>query len=601
MDTSAVSLSVVPAERSFFLGAPIPATVAVTNNSGDNIVFENMNPYSVVVTDGSGKVLFDPTTRMIFTGGYIRKVVSPGMTKEFPVDLGLYIETLTPGTYSVRLAIRRTSEPAWPDYPAPVEFAVKLEMPTAGEAAEVIASDMKQRRGFVRLLPPIYVAPLEKFAAEGDGSAFEGLRQVPSKEATRAMVDVLSNETDPRRLDAEATGLILRLPSLNHPTFAPPPLGGVPLDTVWDDDAKNKARQLAHVLLRSPEARLRMDGAQLLGTLGLASDADELTQAGLEALGADRGDVPGPWQPDQLNVGAFTSALSSLAKRGIIVPGDPKADPLWALVTFDSYGPGKGRPQGWAELVRQWFGSPIPALRAAAVSSIPHPPPASFAGLLAKAKDDPAETVRRSALFVTEHKVIIGRGSPLAPLPPVVIQIQGNTAKMVTSSAQWQVEAYSALIAKYPQNADNYDNRGVAKCDLGQPDSAISDFDTAIRLRPGLAAAYNNRGLAHAAKGDAAAAISDYTAALSIDPKMAEAYFNRGLRYAAARQYDDAIRDFSAAIPLDPDYAPAFGQRAELERAEGKTKLAEADERHANALDSNWRDVKGRPRIQAGG
>ena len=45
-----------------------------------------------------------------------------------------------------------------------------------------------------------------------------------------------------------------------------------------------------------------------------------------------------------------------------------------------------------------------------------------------------------------------------------------------------------------PDFSEAYNNRGVAKDALGRYESAIADYDEAIRLQPDFSKAYNNRG-----------------------------------------------------------------------------------------------------------
>lgn len=43
-------------------------------------------------------------------------------------------------------------------------------------------------------------------------------------------------------------------------------------------------------------------------------------------------------------------------------------------------------------------------------------------------------------------------------------------------------------------DAEGYNNRGFAYCEIGQYDQAISDLSKAVEIDPRLAQAYNNRG-----------------------------------------------------------------------------------------------------------
>ena len=64
--------------------------------------------------------------------------------------------------------------------------------------------------------------------------------------------------------------------------------------------------------------------------------------------------------------------------------------------------------------------------------------------------------------------------------------------------------------------------------------------------------AYYNRGNAWYAKNEYDTAIADYDDAIRLNPKDALAYNNRGSAWNAKTEYDKAIVDFNEAIRLDP-------------------------------------------------
>ena len=67
-----------------------------------------------------------------------------------------------------------------------------------------------------------------------------------------------------------------------------------------------------------------------------------------------------------------------------------------------------------------------------------------------------------------------------------------------------------------PDYAGAYINRGNAKQELEQYDSAVADYDEAIRLNPDLAEAYFNRGNTKIALGLKDAAREDFERALEM-------------------------------------------------------------------------------------
>jgi len=112
------------------------------------------------------------------------------------------------------------------------------------------------------------------------------------------------------------------------------------------------------------------------------------------------------------------------------------------------------------------------------------------------------------------------------------------------------------------KDAEIYNNRGFAYCEIGQYDQAISDFSKAIEINPRFAPAYNNRGAAYLYTAQYDQAISDLSKAVEIDPRLANAYNNRGWAYIKMEQYDEAVSDFDKTIEIDPRLAEAYFYRA---------------------------------------
>ena len=130
--------------------------------------------------------------------------------------------------------------------------------------------------------------------------------------------------------------------------------------------------------------------------------------------------------------------------------------------------------------------------------------------------------------------------------------------------------------ASATEKAIALNNRGV---DAKTPETALRDFDEAIRLAPNIAKIYNNRGTARL--GTPELALEDFTAAIRIDPNYAVAYTSRGECYQLIGKHDEAIRDFDQAIKLAPQYMHAmynpYQSRSTSREAKGDLKGAEAD------------------------
>ena len=144
---------------------------------------------------------------------------------------------------------------------------------------------------------------------------------------------------------------------------------------------------------------------------------------------------------------------------------------------------------------------------------------------------------------------------------------------------------YNEAIRINPGYAVAYVNRGYAYWRKKENDRAIADYTKAIRLDRKYAAAYNNRGDVYREKGDDASAIADFTEAIRIDPNYALAYRNRGNVHWRKDDNDRAIADFTVAIRLDPKFAHAYNNRGLAYRDKGDTARALADFTEAVRLD----------------
>ena len=110
-------------------------------------------------------------------------------------------------------------------------------------------------------------------------------------------------------------------------------------------------------------------------------------------------------------------------------------------------------------------------------------------------------------------------------------------------------------------SAQTYLTWGNTKYHLGDYKGAITDYDSAIRLKPDHAAAYYNRGNAKYKLGQHLAAIADFDSAIRLNPDHAKAYYNRGLAKDKLGQHLAAIADFDSTIRLKPDDADAYNNR----------------------------------------
>jgi tetratricopeptide (TPR) repeat protein len=126
----------------------------------------------------------------------------------------------------------------------------------------------------------------------------------------------------------------------------------------------------------------------------------------------------------------------------------------------------------------------------------------------------------------------------------VTVDLGNNVAARVGKD----VEKQTAAIAKNPDDAEAYFQRGRLFIRLREFSRARDDFNQAIDLKPDHFEAYHQRGHAHEGLGQAQKAIDDFTAALKGQPQNAHLYHARGENYLHLRDYVKAVEDLNRAL-----------------------------------------------------
>jgi tetratricopeptide (TPR) repeat protein len=137
------------------------------------------------------------------------------------------------------------------------------------------------------------------------------------------------------------------------------------------------------------------------------------------------------------------------------------------------------------------------------------------------------------------------------------------------------------LIQHHPQNAVDYNNRGLIYFQSGQKQKALGDYNTALQLNPNLAGAYNNRANYYAACGELAAALDDYDQAIDLNPSYVRAWINRGITLRDLEQYEEAIENFEIALLFGQLEAYIWAERGRTYHLWGDWNCAIADYRRA--------------------
>ena len=158
-------------------------------------------------------------------------------------------------------------------------------------------------------------------------------------------------------------------------------------------------------------------------------------------------------------------------------------------------------------------------------------------------------------------------------------------AKAYLDDHKGAIKDYNKAIELDANDASIYNNRGNARDILGDHKDALEDFDKAIELNPNDAGAYNNRGVAKGKIGNHKGAIEDYDKVIELNPDDANAYYNRGVAKGNLSDHKDAIEDYDKAIELNPNDADAYNNRGVARRDLGDHKGAIED--YDKALELN--------------
>src|SRR5262249_13725970 len=124
--------------------------------------------------------------------------------------------------------------------------------------------------------------------------------------------------------------------------------------------------------------------------------------------------------------------------------------------------------------------------------------------------------------------VCLGACAPAAVSPVPATASPGSAQAYLARGDQYAeardfgnaIASYSQAIQLQPDYAEAYNNRGLAYAleSKGNMAQAIADYTQAIAFRPGYAVAYNNRGVAYMASGHPEQAISDFNSAVALKP-----------------------------------------------------------------------------------
>jgi protein O-mannosyl-transferase len=182
---------------------------------------------------------------------------------------------------------------------------------------------------------------------------------------------------------------------------------------------------------------------------------------------------------------------------------------------------------------------------------------------------------KRPALVTPVYAGLIAYGLLLAGLTYQRAGIWENSATVFTDAID---KARASFGDKCPPALSlPYNNRGLAKKNVGDTQGAMSDYEQAIACNPGFAKAYLNRGNLYFNAGQNDAAIESYNKGLEYEPANPKILSSRGAAYANLGKMDLALADLSKAIEGDPGFLDALSNRALVYHYQQQNELALGD------------------------
>lgn len=127
---------------------------------------------------------------------------------------------------------------------------------------------------------------------------------------------------------------------------------------------------------------------------------------------------------------------------------------------------------------------------------------------------------------------------------------------------------YAELVRQYPTNFRIRKSLGDAYLRQGQCDTAVANYNRALRLNSDYAEAFDARGDGWLCLHNYGNAVSDYAQAIRLQPRRAKTYAKRAAAYSELGEKKMAIDDYTLAIGLRPREIASYISRRALLLAE---------------------------------
>ncbi|MDR1543522.1 MAG: tetratricopeptide repeat protein [Prevotellaceae bacterium] len=157
---------------------------------------------------------------------------------------------------------------------------------------------------------------------------------------------------------------------------------------------------------------------------------------------------------------------------------------------------------------------------------------------------------------------------------------------------------YNQAVRLNSNNLSHFINRGILLYEKKNYRGALADYDKAITLSPQNEQALFNRSLLRTEIGDYNNALNDLNEVLKINPTLYEAVYQRAMINSALGKNADALADFSKIIERYPEFIPAYYGRANAYEQNRNKKAAYEDMQAVIRIEENRKKNQGKEKPQ---
>ncbi|MFB7503402.1 ATP-binding protein [Streptomyces broussonetiae] len=180
--------------------------------------------------------------------------------------------------------------------------------------------------------------------------------------------------------------------------------------------------------------------------------------------------------------------------------------------------------------------------------------------------------------------------APLDTASRAIAHANRGTLLRVAEAPERALTEYDRALALTPGLTLAHHGRALTRAALRDYEGAVADLDRVLAEDPDNAAHLSSRGDYRRLCGQYDAALRDLDRAVALDPTLRDTWAVRGATHHAMRRYDQALTDLDRALQIDPEFVWGLARRARLHRSlrDRARQLADLDRAVALLPEAPW-------------